>query len=33
MNIWAKYNGIIYDASFKSETDVIIRTFNKSEAE
>ena len=33
MNIWAKYKGILYDASFKSKTEVIIRTFNKSESD
>ncbi len=33
MNMWAKYKGILYDASFKSKTEVIIRTFNKSESD
>lgn len=33
MNMWAKYNGILYDASLKSETEVIIRTIKKSEAD
>ena len=33
MNIWARYKGILYDASFKSKTEVIIRTFNKSESD
>ena len=33
MNIWAKYKEILYDASSKSKTEVIIRTFNKSESD
>lgn len=33
MNMRAKYKGILYDASFKSETDVIIRTIKKLEAD
>ena len=33
MNMWAKYKGILYDASFKSETEVIIRTIKKLEAD
>lgn len=33
MNMWAKYKGSLYDASFKSKTEVIIRTFNKSESD
>ena len=31
--MWAKYNGILYDASIKSEEEVIIRSFKKSETE
>lgn len=33
MNMRAKYKGILYDASFKSETEVIIRTIKKLEAD
>lgn len=33
MSMWAKYNGILYDASMKSENDVIIRSFKKSETD
>ena len=31
--MWAKYNGILYDASIKSEDDVIIRSLKKSETD
>lgn len=31
--MWAKYNGILYDASIKSEEEVIIRSFKKSETD
>ena len=33
MSYKAKYNGILYDASMKSENDVIIRSFKKSETD
>ena len=33
MSMWAKYKGILYDASMKSENDVIIRSFKKSETD
>lgn len=33
MSMWAKYKGILYDASMKSENDVIIRSFNKAETD
>lgn len=33
MNIWARYKGILYDASLKSDSEVIIRTLIKSESD
>ena len=33
MSMWANYNGLLYDASMKSENDVIIRSFKKSETD
>lgn len=31
MNICAKYNGILYDAGFNSENEIILRSNNKNE--
>jgi hypothetical protein len=33
MNIWARYKGILYDASLKSDSEVIVRTLIKSESD
>ena len=33
MNIWARYKGILYDASLKSDSEVIVRTLTKSESD